>query len=332
MESIKNSLGNTSFVEDLVEIHNITEDLPKLYDKEKFIILGKCNNVVLASPTYTNKTIIQVLLDDIKVLKKEDNFVYIEVGSGLDWSDLVKFCLENDFGGLENLTNIPGSVGAAPVQNIGAYGVELSQVFDSSLVYDFVDKKTKTLSRESCQFSYRDSIFKLSQDYLILKVVFKLTSRIHCLNIGYNGLKEGLDGKLSYQNSNLPRISSCVAALRAEKQPNPNELPNAGSFFKNPLVSNELATYLESKYTELVLWRYSNNDVKISAASLIEHIRSSLDNHKGVGLYSKHSLIVINPFNKSGERIIEFADRIIHLVYEEFGIKLEMEVQLIKDT
>lgn len=331
MNIITNSLGNEAFVQNLVQIKNIDEDLSQLHKSENFTVIGGGNNIVLVSPSYFKTTIVQVLIGGIRIIRKENNFVFVEAGAGEEWCHLVKFCLKNDFGGLENLTSIPGSVGAAPVQNIGAYGVELSQVFDSCLVYDKSSREKKYLNRKDCQFTYRDSVFKKTNNYVILKIVLKLTAKIHCLNIGYSGLSEGTENIICYKKSMLKNISNLVSKIRSGKLPNPKQVPNAGSFFKNPLVSGEEAELLKNNFSNLVMWRHSDKFIKLSAASLIDHIRASLKDHSGVSLYDKHSLIVINPLHNSGQCILDFANEIIEQVRIKFGVQLEMEVQLIVD-
>jgi UDP-N-acetylmuramate dehydrogenase len=231
--------------------------------------------------------------------------------------------VDKDFGGIENLSLIPGNVGASPIQNIGAYGVELEDVFDScsGIMIDSLDKVN--LSKSDCEFTYRSSIFKkkLKNKFIITSVRFNLTKSNHLYNIDYPDLNN-----LSESRLDLKKISNEVIKIRNSKLPDPKQYGNCGSFFKNPVIGYSKFQKLKEKFTEIPFFKTDSNYFKVPAAWLIDKCGFKKINDKNVGVYKNQPLVVINLGNASGNEIINFAKRIKDSVFNEFDIELEEEV------
>ena len=308
----------------LVESSNTNDLLEVLNNKElnnNLFILGGGSNILFTK--HYQGTIINLKEESIKILDEGPDKVQVEVSAGMNWHRFVEWAVDKDFGGIENLSLIPGNVGASPIQNIGAYGVELEDVFDScsGIMIDSLDKVN--LSKSDCEFTYRSSIFKkkLKNKFIITSVRFNLTKSNHLYNIDYPDLNN-----LSESGLDLKKISNEVIKIRNSKLPDPKQYGNCGSFFKNPIIGYSKFQKLKEKFTEIPFFKTDSNYFKVPAAWLIDKCGFKKINDKNVGVYKNQPLVVINLGNASGNEIINFAKRIKGSVFNEFDIELEEEV------
>ena len=305
----KNFLSIDTY-EDLSELHSIKDN--------SILILGACTNVILNKDI--DKTIVQVNFKDIKMY--ED---YLAVGGGVDWADFIEYCLNNNLYGIENLTHIPGSVGAAPVQNIGAYGVEVSSFIHSVECFNLLTQQQETLKKQECKFEYRNSIFK-SKNYIILKVNFVFHKRF-TPNLSYPALANYLIDNSIDKNSLTPQmLSDSVRNIRNSKLPDPRLEPNVGSIFKNPLVKTN---DFDRNFLLGHRWEQDNGMTKLSAARLIELIKPELIIPKTLRIYEYHSLVVINNGKASFDDVTNLLNQIGLKIFNKFNIELEIEPEII---
>lgn len=298
----------------------------KLKNERKFILGGGSN--ILFTKDFEGM-IIKVSILGINVLEEDNDSVLIEAGAGVIWDELVKFCVEKYFGGIENLTLIPGTVGAAPIQNIGAYAQELADTFVSLNGIFVKSGERKTFSKSECRFAYRSSIFKeeFKNEFIISSVRLKL-SKSSKTNTSYKALSDYLSKK-GIANPTIKDASTAVAEIRKSKLPDPARIGNAGSFFKNPFVSEELFQKLKSEYPDIVSFTVETGQIKISAGWLIEKCGWKGKRVSDVGTSPDHALVVCNFGNATGAEILEFAMRIKEEVANKFGIRLEEEVNIL---
>ena len=296
-------------LEDLKNIQNFTST-----KKINFCILGEGSNVVL--PNLLNKFVITISFNEISI---EDNL--ITVGAGKNWDDFVLWSLENGYCGLENLSGIPGSIGAAPIQNIGAYGIEVSNFIEEVICFDMESDSLVSFNNDDCKFSYRQSIFQDKDSLIVVKVKFKLTKDFQP-NLEYEDLNF-----LKAKEISPFIIRKHILKIRKAKISNPQEHPNVGSFFKNPIISLDELEKIKQILPKIKFYSYIDNKVKISAAFLIESL-----NLKGFALNNarvseKHSLVLENKSEKS-EDILDLASYIQASVLENYNINLELEPQI----
>ena len=316
---LSNSFGLQANTKNLININTLDDlsALVKLGDEE-ILILGAGTNVILGD--YFNGTVIAVHLKDIEI--RDD---CISVGAGLDWADLIEYCLINKLYGIENLTHIPGSVGAAPVQNIGAYGVEISSFINSVECFNLITKKLETLNNYQCQFKYRDSIFKL-KDFVILKINF-VFNKSFIPNLSYPALNKFLKDNSIDAASLTPRLlSDSVKDIRNSKLPDPKIEPNVGSIFKNPIVSS---LDLDIDFLAGHRWDQADGYTKLSSARLIELIESDLSIPDTLRFYENHSLVLINNGGASFDEVISLLNQIKSKIFKKFKIQLEIEPEII---
>ena len=316
---ISNSFGLIVNAKNFLSI-DTSEDLSKLdaIKDSSILILGACTNVILNKDI--NKTIVQVNFKDIKMY--ED---YLSVGGGVDWADFIEYCLNNHLYGIENLTHIPGSVGAAPVQNIGAYGVEVSSFIHSVECFNLLTQQQETIEREECKFEYRNSIFKL-KNYIILKVNFIFHKRFEP-NLSYPALANYLiDNSIDTKSLTPQLLSESVRNLRNSKLPDPRLKSNVGSIFKNPLVKTN---DFDKNFLIGHRWEQDNGMTKLSAARLIELIKPELSIPKTLHIYEHHSLVLINNGKASFDDVKNLLDQIGIKIFNKFNVKLEIEPEII---
>ena len=312
----------------LVEINRVSDlftFLSKENQKDKMLVLGGGSNI-LFTKSYEG-IIISLKNKGIELIDEDENNILVEISSGESWNDFVVWAVENNFGGVENLSLIPGNVGAAPIQNIGAYGVELKDVFHSckGIMLDTLNKFEFTKS--DCEFNYRSSIFKstLKNKTIITSVKLNLTKSKHNFNIDYKELKENLlDTELTIKN-----ISDQVIQIRKSKLPDPKIFGNCGSFFKNPIINISRHESLLNKFPDIPFFKIDNNNYKISAAWLIDQSDFKNKKVKNVGVYSNQPLVIINHGNAKGKDILDFAKEIKETVIGNFDIELEEEVLIL---
>ncbi len=290
------------------------------------LVLGQGSNVLFTHDF--RGVIIKNEIRGIRILEENDKFVLVEAGSGEKWQDLVDYAVSRDLAGIENLTLIPGTVGAAPIQNIGAYGVEAADVIESVHAYNLEKKEWITLANKECEFSYRDSIFKrrLKNQVVICSVVFRL-SKTPELRLNYGGIKEEL-GKRNIADPTIQDISGIVAGIRRAKLPDPEILGNAGSFFKNPLLGEAQFQVLLRSFPMIKYFK-EGDLYKISAGWLIEQAGWKGYRQGNASCYEKQALILVNYGNAKGEEILALSEKIQKSVFDKFGIALEREVNLI---
>jgi UDP-N-acetylmuramate dehydrogenase len=316
---ISNSFGLKADAKSFINIDTLN-DLSALdsIDNKPLLILGAGTNVLLSN--YFDGTVLAVRFQDIEI-----NDDFISVGAGVDWADLIEYCLANRLYGIENLTHIPGSVGAAPVQNIGAYGVEISSFIHSIECFNLKTKKLETLTNDQCQFKYRDSIFK-SKDFVILKVNF-VFNKTFKPNLSYPALINFLEDNSIDTSSITPRIlSDSVKQIRNSKLPDPKIEPNVGSIFKNPIVRTNI---LDDTFLNDHRWNQDDEYTKLSSARLIELIKSDLSVPDTLRFYENHSLVLINNGGATFEEVINLLNQIQAKIYEKFKIELEIEPEII---
>lgn len=258
---------------------------------------------------------------------EDRQYIWLEAGAGEIWDDFVKYCVNYQLGGVENLSLIPGSVGAAPVQNIGAYGQEVSHVIERVKGYDLQQKKPVEFAAADCEFAYRNSLFKreLKNRYIITSVVFKL-EKFPEFNLGYGQVEEKVN---TLGEVNLHNIRQAVIEIRSSKLPDVNELGNAGSFFKNPVVDAGFAEKIRQRFPDIPVYPVNENEIKLAAGWLIEKTGWKGRREGHVGMHAKQALVLVNYGNASGNDIFEFSEKISQAVFEKFGIQLEREVNCI---
>lgn len=290
------------------------------------LLLGGGSNLVLTADL--NALVIHLQLRGIQLLSEDADFATIEVQAGENWHAFVQWSLAQGFSGLENLSLIPGSVGAAPVQNIGAYGAELKDHLQSVLVYDRNTAQTQQLSADQCQFAYRDSVFKReSGRRVILSVIFKLPKHAD-LQLDYGNLRSYLAEQQITQPT-AQDVSRAVCAIRAEKLPDPEQLPNAGSFFKNPVVTAAHAEQLQQSYPNIVSFAQDDGQVKLAAGWLIDQAGWKGWRQGDAGVHAKQALVLVNYGTASGVQILALAAQIQADIQQRFAVELEIEPNVI---
>lgn len=309
--------------------NEIQEAIKLAYDKSlNLFILGGGSNILFSQDLQA--LVIKNELKGISIVKETEENIYLQAASGEIWSALVHYAVSHNFGGIENLFYVPGTVGAAPVQNIGAYGVELKDVFDSLKAVDLNSGEIKEFSLEDCHFGYRDSIFKNEAKgrYFIVSVTLKLNKKPE-LKLDYGDIKL----KLIEQNISNPSVkvvAEIIREIRDAKLPNPSVLANAGSFFKNPEVSKAFFDKLQLKYPDIKYFPGSQEDlIKIPAGWLIERAGFKGKRFANVAMYEKQALILVNYGGASAKEVLEHVNRVQSGVEKKFGIKIEPEVNII---
>jgi UDP-N-acetylmuramate dehydrogenase len=273
-------------------------------------------------------TVIRNTVAYLELEKENEEYVEFTVGAGVIWDDFVQFCVENDFYGIENLSAIPGHVGGAAIQNIGAYGVEAGQYISGVTYSDLAKNEVCYIGNKECQFAYRDSIFKheLAGKYIMF-VHFRLPKEKK-LVLSYGRIKEEL-AKDGISDPGIEDVSKIIRKIRASKLPDPAEYGNAGSFFKNPVIEWEHYLWLKEKYPDMVAYELEDGNIKVAAAWLIDHLGWKGRAHKGAAVHDKQALVLINKNNAKGSDIVELSQMIRDDVQKHFDIDLEAEVKIL---
>ncbi|MEE3243545.1 MAG: UDP-N-acetylmuramate dehydrogenase [Bacteroidota bacterium] len=295
---------------------------------EKFI-LGGGSNMLLKSDV--NALVIHVALKGIKTVKETADNIWLEVAGGENWHEFVMYCVNHGYGGVENMALIPGNVGTAPVQNIGAYGVELKDHFYSCSAIHRTTLEQKTFSLKDCRFGYRDSVFKneLKDQYVITSVTFQLDKNKHQLHTGYGAIQQVLNEK-EISDPSIKDIAQAVIAIRSSKLPDPKKLGNSGSFFKNPVVPKTIFETIQQKYPEMPFYPISETEVKIPAGWLIEQAGFKGKRFGDAGVHKNQALVLVNYGDATGNEIWDLALRIQKEVHQQFGIEIQPEVNIIE--
>ena len=292
-----------------------------------FLILGSGSNV-LFSGTYPGM-VIKNNINGIEIAEEDSDSILLEIGSGENWHRLVMHCVKKEWAGIENLALIPGTVGAAPIQNIGAYGVELESVFHSLDAIHIDNEKLRTFYKEDCRFGYRNSIFKQQYKgkYAIVTVRLKLAKQ-GSVTVDYHSLKTYLE-EHNIANPDIRDIAESVIAIRQQKLPNPAEIGNAGSYFKNPVIALEKFNTLKSTYPNMPGYQIDEQSVKIPAGWLIDKAGWKGVEKNGAAVHQKQALVLVNKNNAQAEDILSLAEDIKHDISRRFAISLEEEVNII---
>ncbi len=311
-----------SNIQELSELLEFSES-----EKLHWLTIGGGSNLLFTKDY--DGIILKNELDGIELMNEDDNYYFVKAAAGVVWHDLVLHCIENNYGGVENLSLIPGSVGAAPLQNIGAYGVELKDVFCELEAFNISTKTIEKFSLNDCAFGYRESVFKreLKGKYIIVNVTFKLTKH-PTFNTKYGAIEQELE-KMGCKEFSIKNISNAVINIRSSKLPNPKEIGNAGSFFKNPVIDEELYTKLISLFPTIPVYPSPNNKYKLAAGWLIEQCGWKGYRKDDAGCHSKQALVLVNYANASGKEIYDLSSEIVTSVQQKFGVDLEREVNII---
>ncbi len=325
LKKISNALNIQSYADNLIQITSkseINELLNLINDNQSFLVIGEGTNLVL--PENISFSVVQPKINFIEQINEHE----VKVGSGINWTTLVKYCLQHNMFGFENLIDIPGSVGAAPVQNIGAFGVEISKFIKAVDCVDLVNGDQITLSQQQCEFSYRSSIFQKKR-YLITAVHFHFPST-HKLICHYESIQVLMKKKGMISEDLSPIIlSELVSEIRSSNLPNPSIIPNVGSFFKNPIIKKADLSLKNFKESDLIIWDVDDEKIKLGAGRMIELIKSRFQYNINVDVYQKHALVIVNKNNAKQEDVLKFVDEIKSLIEEEFSITLEVEPEII---
>lgn len=317
--TIKNEDDLLSFIS-FIKNDGKYKDLP-------FYILGSGSNIIF-SDGVIDGIFIKLGIEKFDIIKEEKDNAYIKVGAGISWDDFVKKSIDQNFSGVEALSIIPGTVGAGPVQNVGAYGVEIKDVLDEVIVYDLKESRLKSLSNEDCKFSYRDSIFKKEKGrYIILYVVYKLSKnkpKVPNYPDVLNYFKEK-----NIDDPNQAEIREAIISIRNSKLPDFRFTPNVGSFFKNPIVLNEVAEKIKVDFPDVKLFKVDENNTKIPAGWLIENAGLKGKDFGNISIYHKNALVLVNNGNATFQDLINAKNEIVRIVKDKFGITLEQEPEII---
>ena len=315
--------AEVSTLDEFIETLNFSKT-----QNSQLLFLGGGSNILFTKDF--DGFVVQLNLKGITQEKISKNEVLITVKAGENWHELVQYCLSKNYGGFENLSLIPGNVGTSPMQNIGAYGVEIKDTFVSCKVLNLETLEVDEFDREKCDFGYRDSIFKKEGKgkYVILEVTFRLTTKNHLIKTEYGAIKVELE-EMGIENPTIQDVSKAVIAIRESKLPNPKIVGNAGSFFKNPTISKENYLNLKEKFDTIP--GYPNeNGIKVPAGWLIEQCGWKGKQIGNVASHKDQSLVIINATGKAtGKEIYDFSQMIIDSVQEKFWILLEREVNII---
>ncbi len=310
-------------VESVDQLRSIIE-----VDKDLFILSGG-SNILLTGDV--EKPVVHIQLRGIEVISNGDpDQVLVKAQAGENWHEFVTWCIENDLGGLENLSLIPGQVGTSPMQNIGAYGVEIKDVFHELEAMEIESGRIVTFSGEDCRFGYRESVFKneLKGKFIILNVTFSLTKKNHRLVTDYGAIRSEL-AERGIEHPTIEDISKVVIAIRQSKLPDPKELGNSGSFFKNPVIPRDQLESLQAAYPGMPFYEIDSRFVKVPAGWLVEKSGFKGKRFGDAGVHAKQALVLVNHGSATGREILDLSKRIQAEVLRRFGIELQTEVNII---
>ena len=296
-------------------------------EKDVFLISGGSNMLLTKA---IEKLVVHLNLKGISIDNENENDVFLTVNAGENWHEFVLWCIDNDYGGVENLSLIPGNVGTCPIQNIGAYGVEVKDTITKVEAVAIETGKLVSFSNEECEFGYRNSIFKnqAKGKYVIVSVSFKLSKNKHVLNTSYGAINTELEQQ-NILNPSIKDISNAVIAIRQSKLPDPKEIGNSGSFFKNPVISKAHFQELQKQYATIPSYPISATEVKVPAGWLIEQSGFKGKRFGDYGVHEKQALVLVNYGAANGADIYALAQKIQQTIKNNFNIDLEIEVNII---
>ena len=311
---------------------NTVNELIEIKKSEKFkdhelLILGGGSNIL-----FTKDFNGLVILNNIKgkeIVDQNDDSIILKIGAGENWHELVMYCVDNGWGGIENLSLIPGNTGTAPMQNIGAYGVEIKETFVELEALEISSGKIVKFSNSECEFGYRESVFKnkMKNKYIILNITLELNKN-PILNINYGDVKAILETK-KIETPTIKDVSNAIISIRQRKLPDPKKIGNSGSFFKNPIIDINLLKLIEGKYPNVVSYKINENKFKIAAGWMIEKAGWKGKKFNNFGVHENQALVLVNYGLANGKEIFNLSKKIILDIKEKFGITLEREVNII---
>jgi len=309
-------------INELIEVTktNLFKDL-------ELLILGGGSNIL-----FTKDFDGLVILNNVKgkeIIDQNQQSIFLKIGAGENWHELVMYCVDNGWGGIENLSLIPGNTGTAPMQNIGAYGVEIKETFIELEALEISSGKIVKFNNSDCEFGYRESVFKnkMKNQYIILNITLELKKN-PVLNINYGDVKAILESQ-NIKNPAIKEVSNAIISIRQSKLPDPKKIGNSGSFFKNPIVSLNQLQLIKKKYSNVVNYEINENEFKIAAGWLIEIAGWKGKKYNNYGVHEKQALVLVNYGLANGMEIFELSEKIILDIKDKFGITLEREVNII---
>jgi UDP-N-acetylmuramate dehydrogenase len=323
-----NTFGISVQAKRFISVTSVYELQQLLKIEKNIFLLSGGSNMLLTKDI--EKLVVHIDIKGISVDSENHNDIYLTVNAGENWHKFVLWCVSNNYGGIENLSLIPGSVGTCPIQNIGAYGVEVKDTITKVEAVEIKTGKLVSFSLEECQFGYRNSIFKneVKGKYVLTSVGFKLTKKEHNLNTSYGAIETELASKEVIKPS-LKDVSEAVIAIRQSKLPDPKKIGNSGSFFKNPVISKTHFEKIQKEYPKVPCYHISDQEIKVPAGWLIEQIGLKGKRFGNYGVHEKQALVLVNYGNASGEEIYQLAKKIQREVQTTFNISLEIEVNII---
>lgn len=322
-----NTFGIDVTAKRFVSVNYVSELREVLQEEKDIFILSGGSNMLLTKDL--EKLVVHINMKGRKIEKDWKN-VYVTASAGEDWHEFVMWCLTLNYGGLENLSLIPGNVGTAPIQNIGAYGVEVKDLITQVEGVDIETGQLLTFSNDDCKFGYRDSIFKneLKNKVVLTSVTFRLTENNHNINTSYGAIESELSAQ-DIKKPTIQDVSNAVIKIRQSKLPDPKQIGNSGSFFKNPVISKEQFEELKEKYPTIPSYPVSESEIKVPAGWLIEQAGFKGKRFGDYGVHEKQALVLVNYDNASGADIYALAQKIQQTISDQFGISLEIEVNVI---
>lgn len=325
-----NTFGIEAKASQFVAVHTADELKQVLQQnaQERKFILGGGSNMLLTQDL--DALVIHIDLKGKKIIKQTDDHVWIEAQAGENWHEFVLWTLSQNYGGLENMSLIPGNVGTTPVQNIGAYGTEIKDTMVSCQAMKIDNQTLRDFSNADCHFGYRESIFKqeAKDQYIILSVVFQLTKQHHKINTAYGDIQSELTKK-GIEHPTIQDVSNAVIAIRQSKLPDPKELGNSGSFFKNPILLKSDFEPIHKRFPEMKYYEVSPTEVKVPAGWLIEQAGFKGKRFGDAGVHKNQALVLVNYGNATGQQILELSQNIQETIFNTFGIRIEAEVNVI---
>lgn len=325
-----NTFGIDVEAKHFVSVSNLN-DLKQILSLKGYtnkLILGGGSNILLTKDF--NGLVIHINLKGIELIQQNDNSIIVKANAGENWHEFVMWCIHNNFGGIENLSLIPGNVGTAPIQNIGAYGVELKDIFESCEVLSLKTKTLQSFYKSDCNFGYRNSIFKqeVKGKFIITSVNFKLSKNKHQLNINYGAITSQLQ-LMQITNPTIQDVSKAIISIRESKLPNPKEIGNSGSFFKNPVISKKHFNILLKNFGNIPSYPISDDAVKVPAGWLIEKAGFKGKRFNNYGVHKNQALVLVNYGNANGNDILNLSKLIQKTIKHLFGIYIETEVNIL---
>lgn len=323
-----NTFGIDAKAKEFVAVNSISTLIEAIASTKDLFILGGGSNMLLTQDI--QKLVVHVNLKGIELIDENEDFVIVRAQAGENWHEFVLWCIDQNFGGIENLSLIPGNVGTTVIQNIGAYGVEIKDTMFSCEALNRSTLEIETFTNVQCQFDYRESVFKneLKEQYIITAVSFKLSKKNHAVSTNYGAIEAELLKK-NIQNPTLKEVSNAVIAIRQSKLPDPKELGNSGSFFKNPIISKTDYEKAKAVHPEMPHYVVSENSVKVPAGWLIEQAGFKGKRFGDAGVHKNQALVLVNYGTATGAEIVALSKNIQQTILDQFGIVIEAEVNII---